>query len=124
MVRHQQEVGPLALLSGECLTGAISSVTLHGWAGGRIAATKHRDCVLRVSYPCSVPTISVACLARSTQSASNICSATLMAFRWNRRQSLGFDDFARAAALLKGAKGKRLTYRLTDKGTQSGQADA
>jgi transposase-like protein len=33
------------------------------------------------------------------------------AFRWNNRQTLGVDDFARASELLKGAKGKRLTYR-------------
>lgn len=37
------------------------------------------------------------------------------AFRWNTRQSLGVDDAARAAELLKGASGKRLTYRRTDK---------
>jgi transposase-like protein len=33
------------------------------------------------------------------------------AFRWNTRASLGVDDFERAAELLKGARGKRLTYR-------------
>jgi hypothetical protein len=32
-------------------------------------------------------------------------------FRWNNRSSLGVEDFERAAALLKGASGKRLTYR-------------
>ena len=35
-------------------------------------------------------------------------------FRWNHRQSLKIDDFQRAAAILKGAKGKRLTYRRID----------
>ena len=35
-------------------------------------------------------------------------------FRWNHRQSLKTDDFQRAAAILKGAKGKRLTYRRID----------
>lgn len=35
-------------------------------------------------------------------------------FRWNHRQSLDVNDFQRAAAILKGAKGKRLTYRRTD----------
>ncbi len=32
-------------------------------------------------------------------------------FMYNHRERLGFDDFARADAALKGAKGKRLTYR-------------
>lgn len=36
------------------------------------------------------------------------------AFRWNTREALGVDDVARAAELLKGASGKRLTYRPTD----------
>jgi transposase-like protein len=36
------------------------------------------------------------------------------AFRWNHRAALGVDDFQRAAALLKAARGKRLTYRPTD----------
>ena len=45
-------------------------------------------------------------------------------FRWNNRQSLGVDDFARAAELLRAIEGKRLTYRPTDKGTQSSQANA
>lgn len=36
------------------------------------------------------------------------------AFRWNNRSSLGIDDFDRAAELLRGAKGKRLTYRRPD----------
>ena len=37
------------------------------------------------------------------------------AFRWNTRSALGIEDFDRAAMLLKGASGKRLTYRPTDK---------
>jgi transposase-like protein len=36
------------------------------------------------------------------------------AFRWNTRSSLGIEDAERAAELLKGAKGKRLTYRRPD----------
>jgi hypothetical protein len=44
------------------------------------------------------------------------------AFRWNNRASLGVDDFARAATLLKGASGKRLTYRRPDQ-AQDDQAD-
>jgi len=36
------------------------------------------------------------------------------AFRWNHRQTLGVEDFERAAAMLKGARGKRLTYRRPD----------
>ena len=36
------------------------------------------------------------------------------AFRWNNRSALGVEDFERADNLLKGAKGKRLTYRPTD----------
>jgi transposase-like protein len=39
------------------------------------------------------------------------------AFRWNTRSALGVEDFERAALLLKGAKGKRLTYRPTDERT-------
>ena len=35
-------------------------------------------------------------------------------FRWNTREALDIDDAARAAAILKGAKGKRLTYRRTN----------
>jgi hypothetical protein len=35
-------------------------------------------------------------------------------FRYNYRQSQGFDDEQRAAMLLKGIEGKRLTYRRTD----------
>jgi ISXO2 transposase-like protein len=37
------------------------------------------------------------------------------AFRWNTRSSRGVEDFERAALILKGASGKRLTYRPTDK---------
>jgi len=38
-------------------------------------------------------------------------------FRWNTRSALGIEDFERAALLLKGASGKRLTYRgQADKG--------
>ena len=36
------------------------------------------------------------------------------AFRWNNRSALGIEDFDRAAILLKGAAGKRLTYRPTN----------
>jgi hypothetical protein len=36
------------------------------------------------------------------------------AFRWNQRSALGVEDFERAAAILKGAEGKRLTYRRTN----------
>ena len=36
------------------------------------------------------------------------------AFRWNNRSALGVEDFERAAEILKGAAGKRLTYRPTD----------
>lgn len=36
------------------------------------------------------------------------------AFRWNTRSSLGVDDAERAAELLKGAEGKRMTYRRPD----------
>jgi transposase-like protein len=35
-------------------------------------------------------------------------------FRFNHRVALGFDDGARAATALKGAEGKRLTYRQAD----------
>jgi transposase-like protein len=35
-------------------------------------------------------------------------------FRWNTRQSLGFNDTERAAEVLKGISGKRLTYRRLD----------
>jgi transposase-like protein len=36
-------------------------------------------------------------------------------FMHNHRQKLGFDDAARADAILRGVKGKRLTYRGTDR---------
>ena len=35
-------------------------------------------------------------------------------FRYNTREALGFDDAARAAEAIKGAAGKRLTYRRID----------
>ena len=35
-------------------------------------------------------------------------------FRQNTRAKLGVDDVQRAAIAIKGAKGKRLTYRATD----------
>lgn len=37
------------------------------------------------------------------------------AFRWNHRSALGIEDAERAAAMIKGAIGKRLTYRQPDK---------
>jgi transposase-like protein len=40
-------------------------------------------------------------------------------FRWNTRQSQGWNDSMRADAALKGITGKRLTYRRTDKETAS-----
>jgi transposase-like protein len=40
-------------------------------------------------------------------------------FRYNTREKLGFDDFARANLLLKGAAGKRLTYRRADEATHA-----
>jgi transposase-like protein len=36
------------------------------------------------------------------------------AFRWNHRSALGIEDTERAAAAIKGAAGKRLTYRQPD----------
>jgi hypothetical protein len=36
------------------------------------------------------------------------------AFRWNTRSALGIEDTERAALAIKGAKGKRLTYRQPD----------
>lgn len=36
------------------------------------------------------------------------------AFRWNHRAALDIDDCARANAIIKGAEGKRLTYRRPD----------
>jgi ISXO2-like transposase domain len=35
-------------------------------------------------------------------------------FKFNHRETLGYDDAERAAALLRGAKGKRLLYRQPD----------
>jgi transposase-like protein len=37
-----------------------------------------------------------------------------IAFRWNNRAKLGIDDWQRANNVLKGAEGKRLTYRRPD----------
>lgn len=42
-------------------------------------------------------------------------------FRYNSREKLDVDDVTRAANALKGAKGKRLTYRRTS-GAQSSLA--
>jgi transposase-like protein len=39
----------------------------------------------------------------------------VFAFRWNTRSALGIEDTERAALAIKGAKGKRLTYRQPDK---------
>ena len=36
------------------------------------------------------------------------------AFRWNTRSALGVEDTERAALAIKGANGKRLTYRQPD----------
>ena len=44
------------------------------------------------------------------------------AFRWNTRSARGIEDFDRANRILKGAKGKRLTYRRTDE-AEDGQAE-
>jgi transposase-like protein len=41
-------------------------------------------------------------------------------FRWNHRSSLGVEDFERAAAILKGIEGKRLTYRRPDAAQEEG----
>lgn len=40
--------------------------------------------------------------------------ATEFDFKWNHRSKLGFDDSQRTEQMLKGAKGKRLTYRRID----------
>ena len=64
-----------------------------------------------------------------TGSFHSICEQHLQryidefAFRWNNRTSLGVEDFERAEKLLKGATGKRPTYRPTDKRTEPRQAD-
>lgn len=42
------------------------------------------------------------------------------AFRWNTRQSLGIEDAERAAAIVKSAEGKRLTYRRIGGEQQTG----
>ena len=39
-------------------------------------------------------------------------------FRYSNRVKLGVSDEQRAIKMLKGVRGKRLTYRTTDKGTQ------
>ncbi|MFN0219103.1 MAG: IS1595 family transposase [Hyphomicrobium sp.] len=41
------------------------------------------------------------------------------AFRWNARSSLGIEDAERAALMVKGAAGKRLTYRRPDEKPQA-----
>ena len=46
------------------------------------------------------------------------------AFRWNNRSSLGIEDTERAAEILKGIAGKRLTYRPTDERAEPSQDDA
>ena len=40
-------------------------------------------------------------------------------FRYNNRKALGVEDEARAVKMVKGAKGKRLTYRPTDTGSDA-----
>jgi hypothetical protein len=37
-------------------------------------------------------------------------------FRYNHRAKLGIEDAGRAAALMRGARGKRLLYRRTNEG--------
>jgi transposase-like protein len=39
------------------------------------------------------------------------------AFRWNTRSALGIEDTERASRMVKGATGKRLTYRASDRGS-------
>lgn len=46
------------------------------------------------------------------------------AFRWNTRSSLGVEDTERASLAIKGAAGKRLTYRGTNKGAEPRANDA
>jgi len=41
-------------------------------------------------------------------------------FRWNHRSSLGVEDIERAAAILRGIEGKRLTYRRPDAPREEG----
>jgi transposase-like protein len=40
-------------------------------------------------------------------------------FKFNHREALGYDDVERAAALLRGVKGKRLLYRQPDEATHA-----
>lgn len=46
------------------------------------------------------------------------------AFRWNTRSALGVEDTERANLAIKGAVGKRLTYRQPDKATKPREDDA
>jgi transposase-like protein len=46
------------------------------------------------------------------------------AFRWNTRSSLGVEDTERAALAIKGAAGKRLTYRQPDGSEASNNPEA
>jgi ISXO2 transposase-like protein len=39
------------------------------------------------------------------------------AFRWNNRSALGIEDTERASRMVKGAVGRRLTYRRPDAAT-------
>ncbi len=41
------------------------------------------------------------------------------AFRWNTRSALGIEDTGRASRMIKGASGKRLTYRTPDNAVQA-----
>jgi transposase-like protein len=45
-------------------------------------------------------------------------------FRYNSRSKLGFDDTARAAKVLRGAEGKRLTYQQTGRNRRGKEAAA
>lgn len=45
------------------------------------------------------------------------------AFRWNTRSALGVEDTERASLLMKGAVGKRLTYRQPDKAAKPREDD-
>ena len=58
------------------------------------------------------------------QRAASAALSRRVRFRWNNRSALGVEDFERADNMLKGAKGKRLTYRPTDERTEPGEADA
>jgi hypothetical protein len=57
---------------------------------------------------------SAACSAALCREASKPLSGGVR-FRYNHRIALGFDDGERAALALKGAEGKRLTYRQPDR---------